>query len=82
MAHLKPLLLSIFYLFCIYHPHVYVEHLTPLSYSDALRMELAPFGIKVIIVKPGAVKSNIANSRAHTLDRYDSYLIMLGFSNY
>jgi len=31
-------------------------------YSDALRMELAPFGIKVITVKPGGVKSDIASN--------------------
>ncbi|GAM20476.1 hypothetical protein SAMD00019534_036510 [Acytostelium subglobosum LB1] len=32
------------------------------AWSDALRMELAPFGVKVVIVQPGAVKSELANN--------------------
>jgi short-subunit dehydrogenase len=37
--------------------------------SDALRMELAPFGIKVTIVEPGTIRTEFA-ARAHTeIDR-------------
>ncbi|KAF9192828.1 hypothetical protein BGZ51_002861 [Haplosporangium sp. Z 767] len=32
------------------------------SISDALRMELAPFGVKVTVVAPGAIKSNIGDN--------------------
>ncbi|KAF9299544.1 glucose/ribitol dehydrogenase family protein [Linnemannia elongata] len=32
------------------------------SISDALRMELAPFGVKVSVVSPGAIKSNIGDN--------------------
>jgi NAD(P)-dependent dehydrogenase (short-subunit alcohol dehydrogenase family) len=32
--------------------------------SDAMRMELAPFGIKVVMVQPGAVKSRLGESGA------------------
>ena len=40
------------------------------SLSDALRMELAPFGIKVLTVKPGAIASDFGNnaSAAITID--------------
>lgn len=32
------------------------------SISDALRMELAPFNVKVSVVAPGAIKSNIGDN--------------------
>ena len=36
------------------------------SFSDALRMELKPFGINVISVKPGAIKSNFGERAMKT----------------
>ena len=45
------------------------------SLSEALRMELAPFNIKVIIVQPGAIQSNLGNASKSTVSRnvkYDS----------
>jgi len=38
--------------------------------SEVLRMELAAFGIDVVLVQPGAVRSNIAASGAAGIDRY------------
>ncbi|MCG6950020.1 MAG: SDR family NAD(P)-dependent oxidoreductase [Acidobacteria bacterium] len=38
--------------------------------SDALRMELAPFGIRVITVQPGAVESRFAEHALHGIERY------------
>jgi NAD(P)-dependent dehydrogenase (short-subunit alcohol dehydrogenase family) len=35
--------------------------------SDALRMELAPFGIQVITIQPGAIESEFGNNAAHSL---------------
>ncbi len=37
------------------------------SLSDALRMELAPFGIEVITVQPGAIASEFGNNATSTL---------------
>lgn len=37
------------------------------SLSDALRMELAPFGIKVITIQPGAIESEFGNNATRTL---------------
>lgn len=38
--------------------------------SEVLRMEVKPFGIDVIVVQPGGVKSSIADSGSHDLGRY------------
>ncbi len=38
--------------------------------SDVMRMELKPFGIDVVVVQPGGVKSNIANASSRDLERY------------
>jgi NAD(P)-dependent dehydrogenase (short-subunit alcohol dehydrogenase family) len=40
--------------------------------SEVLRMEVAPFGIEVIEVQPGAVRSSIADNAAQGLERYAS----------
>ncbi|KAJ2819319.1 hypothetical protein FBU31_005575, partial [Coemansia sp. 'formosensis'] len=37
------------------------------AYSDALRMELVPFGINVVVVAPGRIKSNIVDNSSGTL---------------
>ncbi|KAG2072359.1 NAD(P)-binding protein [Suillus decipiens] len=38
--------------------------------SDTLAMECKPFGVKVILVVPGAVQSNISTKQAATLKLY------------
>jgi NADP-dependent 3-hydroxy acid dehydrogenase YdfG len=38
--------------------------------SDVLRMEVAPFGIRVLVVEPGGVKSSIADSGARGIERF------------
>ena len=37
--------------------------------SDALRMELAPFGIRVIEVQPGAIDTQFANNASHQAEQ-------------
>ncbi|WP_370308241.1 SDR family oxidoreductase [Sinimarinibacterium flocculans] len=37
--------------------------------ADALRMELAPFGVQVMTVQPGAIRSEFGNSASRSLDR-------------
>jgi len=39
-------------------------------FSDGLRMELAPFDIRVITVKPGGIKSEIANNAKEKTDAF------------
>ena len=38
--------------------------------SEVLRMEAKPFGIEVVVVQPGGVRSNIADSGSHDLERF------------
>jgi len=38
--------------------------------SDALRMELAPFGVQVITVQPGAIESRFGERASKSVDRY------------
>jgi short-subunit dehydrogenase len=40
------------------------------SFSDTLRMELAPFGIQVITVQPGGIKTNLSDNADKELDRF------------
>ncbi|KAJ2413888.1 hypothetical protein H4218_001291 [Coemansia sp. IMI 209128] len=42
------------------------------AYSDALRMELAPFGVSVVVVVPGCIQSNIVNNYSDTLPDDDN----------
>lgn len=45
------------------------------SLSDALRMELAAFGIKVITVQPGAIRSSFGDNSAAGIDWLDEHSI-------
>jgi NADP-dependent 3-hydroxy acid dehydrogenase YdfG len=38
--------------------------------SEVLRMEVAPFGIDVVVVQPGGVRSNIAESGSREIERF------------
>jgi NAD(P)-dependent dehydrogenase (short-subunit alcohol dehydrogenase family) len=38
--------------------------------SDVMRMEVAPFGIGVVVVQPGGVKSSIADNAARDIERF------------
>lgn len=40
------------------------------AYSDALRLEVAQFGIKVIIIEPGAIKTEWDNTALVNLEKY------------
>jgi NAD(P)-dependent dehydrogenase (short-subunit alcohol dehydrogenase family) len=40
------------------------------AFSDSLRMELAPFGIQVITVQPGGIKSNLSDNADKELERF------------
>ncbi len=42
--------------------------------SDALRMELAPFGVRVVLVEPGVIDTSLYESAAALLPRYDEAL--------
>lgn len=41
------------------------------SLSDAMRMELEPFGIRVVTVQPGSIKSQFGETASKGLDRYE-----------
>ena len=40
------------------------------SFSDTLRMELAPFGIQVITIQPGGIKSSLSDNADNNLERF------------
>jgi NADP-dependent 3-hydroxy acid dehydrogenase YdfG len=40
--------------------------------SEVMRMEVKPFGIKVVVVQPGGVRSSIAESASHGLERFQA----------
>jgi NAD(P)-dependent dehydrogenase (short-subunit alcohol dehydrogenase family) len=42
--------------------------------SDAVRMELAPFGIQVVVVEPGVTNTSMYDNAATKLARYDGSL--------
>ena len=50
--------------------------------SDALRMELAPFGIQVITVQPGAIASDFGAHAADGLERYQSGSLYGGIAEF
>jgi NAD(P)-dependent dehydrogenase (short-subunit alcohol dehydrogenase family) len=39
--------------------------------SDAMRMELAPFGIRVVTVQPGAIESHFGKRAAENIERFE-----------
>ncbi|KAJ2730703.1 hypothetical protein IW152_005066 [Coemansia sp. BCRC 34962] len=42
------------------------------AYSDALRMELAPFGVDVVVVAPGSIRSNLVANHSESLIDMDT----------
>ena len=42
--------------------------------SDSLRMELAPFGVKVITIQPGGIKTNLSDNADRELERFRKLL--------
>ncbi|MGA2553414.1 MAG: SDR family oxidoreductase [Smithella sp.] len=40
------------------------------AFSESLRMELTPFGITVVIVQPGGIKSNLSNNAGQDIERF------------
>lgn len=47
------------------------------SMSDTLRLELKPFGIQVVVVAPGAIKSNFGSAGAKTVNVPEGILMAL-----
>jgi len=43
------------------------------AYSDALRLEVAQFGIKVVIIEPGPIKTEWDNTALVNLEKYSGY---------
>jgi short-subunit dehydrogenase len=41
-------------------------------FSEVLRMEVKPFGVDVVVVQPGGVRSNIADTGSRELERFRS----------
>jgi short-subunit dehydrogenase len=56
-----------FPLFGPYHATKYAVE----AMSDALRMELRPFGIKVVLIEPGPIKSEFSQRSFDLVSRYD-----------
>ncbi|GAA5814783.1 hypothetical protein MFLAVUS_008285 [Mucor flavus] len=52
------------------------------SMSDTLRMELKPFGIQVVIVAPGATKSNLATAGAKLVHVPEGNSLYISVSKY
>jgi NAD(P)-dependent dehydrogenase (short-subunit alcohol dehydrogenase family) len=53
------------------------------SLSDALRLELAPFGIRVVCVQPGGIRSNFGNRSSagvHRIMKQDSWYTLIRHS--
>jgi len=42
------------------------------GFSESLKMELEPFGIKVVIIEPGPIKTNVGNSFKYTKNSQSS----------
>jgi NAD(P)-dependent dehydrogenase (short-subunit alcohol dehydrogenase family) len=42
------------------------------SLSDTLRMEVAPFGVRVVTVQPGAIQTSFGNTAARDLERFSA----------
>ena len=42
------------------------------GFSDSLRMEMLPFGVEVIVVQPGQVKTPIHNKMISGIDTEDA----------
>ncbi|MBF0396875.1 MAG: SDR family NAD(P)-dependent oxidoreductase, partial [Desulfobacterales bacterium] len=40
------------------------------SFSDSLRMELKPFGVEVLTIQPGAIKSNFGDRGSKDIEKY------------
>jgi short-subunit dehydrogenase len=55
-----------FPMFGAYHASKYAVE----ALSDALRMELAPFGIQTVLVEPGPIKSDFADRSMREISRY------------